>query len=74
MVSWNSKAVGSAPDQTATFPEKSLIRLLAVVEGVVWSLWFYVCMFYVDPYECVATYDRLKLVGGLVICKMDLVH
>ena len=28
---WNSKAVGSAPDQTATFPEKSLVRLLAVV-------------------------------------------
>ena len=59
LVPWNSKAVGSAPDQTATFPEKSLICLLAVVEGVgvgvVWSLWFYVCMFYVDPYECVAT-------------------
>ena len=30
----DSKAVGSAPDQTATFPEeKSLVRLLAVVVG-----------------------------------------
>ena len=29
----NSKAVGSAPDQTATFPEKSLVHLLAVVVG-----------------------------------------
>ena len=34
LVPWNSKAVGSAPDQTATFPEKSLVRLLAVVVGV----------------------------------------
>ena len=33
LVPWNSKAVGSAPDQTATFPEKSLVRLLAVVVG-----------------------------------------
>ena len=30
---WNSKAVGSAPDQTATFPVKSLVHLLAVVVG-----------------------------------------
>ena len=34
LVPWNSKAVGSAPDQTATFPVKSLVRLLAVVVGV----------------------------------------
>jgi len=34
LVPWNSKAVGSAPDQTATFPKKSLFRLLAVVVGV----------------------------------------
>ena len=34
LVLWNSKAVGSAPDQTATFPEKSLVRLLAVIVGV----------------------------------------
>ena len=33
-VPWNSKAVGSVPDQTATFPEKSLVRLLAVIVGV----------------------------------------
>ena len=33
LVPWNSKAVGSAPDQPATFPEKSLVRLLAVVVG-----------------------------------------
>ena len=33
LVPWNSKAIGSAPDQTATFPEKSLVRLLAVVVG-----------------------------------------
>jgi len=32
-VSRNSTAVGSAPDQTATFPEKSLVHLLAVVVG-----------------------------------------
>ena len=47
---WNSKAVGSAPDQTATFPEeRSLVRLLAVVVGVgvgvVGSRWLYICMF-----------------------------
>ena len=45
-VPWNSKAVGSAPDQTATFP---LVRLLAVVVGVgvgvVGSRWLYICMF-----------------------------
>ena len=29
----NSKAVRSAPDQTATFPEKSLVCLLAVPVG-----------------------------------------
>ena len=56
---WDSKAVGSAPDQTATFPEeKSLVRLLAVVVGVgvdvVGSRWLYLHVF-VDPYECVAT-------------------
>ena len=35
-----SKAVGSAPDQTETFPEKSLVRLLAVVVwGLVLGLW-----------------------------------
>ena len=33
LVPKNFKVVGSAPDQTATFREKSLIRLLAVVEG-----------------------------------------
>ena len=33
LVPWNSKAVGSSPDQ-ATFPEKSLVRLLAVAVGV----------------------------------------
>ena len=49
VVPWNSKVVGSSPDQTATFPEKSLIRLLAVVVGigvgVVGSRWLYICMF-----------------------------
>ena len=49
LVPWNSKAVGSSPDQTATFPEKSLVRLLAVVVGVgvvvVGSHWLYICMF-----------------------------
>ena len=59
LVPWNSKAVQSAPDQTATFPEKSLVRLLAVVVGGwVWgcgvSLALYLHVF-VDPYECVAT-------------------
>ena len=58
LLPWNSKAVGSAPDQTATFPEKSLVRLLAVVVrvdvGIVGSHWLYICIF-VDPYECVAT-------------------
>ena len=48
-VPWNSKSVGSAPDQTATFPEKSLVCLLAVVVGVgvgvVGSHWLYICMF-----------------------------
>ena len=33
LVPRNSKAVRSAPDQTATFPEKSLVRLLCVVVG-----------------------------------------
>ena len=33
LVPRNSKAVGSAPDQTETFPEKSLVNLLAVVVG-----------------------------------------
>ena len=33
LVLWNFKAVGSAPDQPATFPEKSLFRLLAGVGG-----------------------------------------
>ena len=46
LVPWNSKAVGSAPDRTATFPEKSLIRLLAVVMGLVLGLWGLVgCIF-----------------------------
>ena len=49
LVPWNSKAVGSAPAQAATFPEKSLVRLLAVVVGVgvgvVGSHWLYICMF-----------------------------
>ena len=50
LLHWNSKAVGSAPDQTATFPEKSLVRLLAVVVGVwCWgcgvSLALYICIF-----------------------------
>ncbi len=54
LVPRNSKAVESAPDQTVTFPEQSLVRLLAVVVGgLVLGLW--------------------GLVGGLVICKMDLV-
>ena len=60
LVPWNSKAVGSAPDQTATFPEeRSLVRLLAVVVGVgvgvVGSRWLYIFACFVDPYECVAT-------------------
>ena len=45
LVPWNSKAA----DQTATFPEKSLVHLLAVVVGVgvgvVGSRWLYICMF-----------------------------
>ena len=49
LVPWNSKAVGSAPDQTATFPVKSFVRLLAVVVGVgvvvVGSRWLYICIF-----------------------------
>ena len=50
LVPWNSKAIGSAPEQAATFPEeKSLVRLLAVVVGVgvgvVGSHWLYICMF-----------------------------
>ena len=57
LVPWNSKAVGSAPDQTATFPEKSLVRLLTVVVGVgigvVGSHWLYICMF-LWTLECVA--------------------
>ena len=35
------------------------------------SRWLYVCMFYVDSYECSDV--RVRLVGGLVICKMDMV-
>ena len=58
LVPWNSKAVGSAPDQTANFPKKSLFRLLAVVVGVgvgvKGSRWLYICMLYVDSYERVA--------------------
>ena len=49
LVPRNSKAVGSDPDQTETFPEKSLVRLLAVVGGVgvgvVGSCWLYICMY-----------------------------
>ena len=49
LVPWNSKAVGNAPDQTATFPETLLVRLLAVDVGVgvgvVGSRWLYICMF-----------------------------
>ncbi len=38
LVPWNSKAVRRAPDLTATFPEKSLVCLLAVVvEGWCWG-------------------------------------
>ena len=33
LVPRNSKAVESAPDQTVTCPEQSLVRLLAVVVG-----------------------------------------
>ena len=51
LVPRNSKAVRSAPDQTATLPEKSLFRLLAVVGGggrvgveVVAASSLYVCM------------------------------
>ena len=33
LVPRNSKAVGSAPNQTETFPGKSLVHLLAVVVG-----------------------------------------
>ena len=62
LVSWNSKAVGSAPDQTATFPEKSIVRFLAVVVRDCCWLYIFAC------------YNRLSLVGGLVICKMDLVR
>ena len=60
LVPWNSKAVGSSPDQPATFPEKSLVRLSAVVVGgwcwgcggLVGFIYLHV---FVDPYECVAT-------------------
>ena len=49
LVPWNSKAVGSSPDQPATFPEKSLVHLLAVIVGAgvgfVGSHWLYICMF-----------------------------
>ena len=49
LVPWNSKVVGSAPDQPATFPETSLVCLLAVVVGVgvgvVGSRSLYICMF-----------------------------
>ena len=59
LVPWNSKAVGSAPDQTATFPEEnSIVRLLAVVVGLVLGLWglvSFILAWFVDPYECVAT-------------------
>ena len=41
LVQWNSKAVRSAPDQTASFPEKSLVRLLAVVVGVSLALYLH---------------------------------
>ena len=58
LVPWNSKAVGSAPDQTANFPKKSLFRLLAVVvgvgvgvKGVSLALYFHVFC----GHECVAT-------------------
>ena len=58
LVHWNCKAVRSAPDQTATFTEKSLVHLLAVVVGGLvlrfWgSRWLYICMFYVDSYMSV---------------------
>ena len=50
LVPWNTKAVGSAPDQTATFPEMSLVRLLVVAVwvgiGIVGSRWLYICMFF----------------------------
>ena len=40
LVPQNSKPVGSARDQTETFPEKPLIRLLAfIVGGLVLELW-----------------------------------
>ncbi len=56
MVPRNSKAVRSAPEQTATFPEKSLVRLLAVVVGSWCWCWGVSCLHVnVDPYECVAT-------------------
>ena len=74
LVLWNSKAVGSAPDQTATFPEKSLVRLLAVVVGVdvgVMGSRLYLCMFL---WTLMSSYNRLRLVGGLVVFKMDLVR
>ena len=70
LVPWNSKAVGSAFDQPATFPEKSLVRLLAFGVGYVGSHWLYICMFLWTLMS--VCYDRLRLVGGLVICKMDL--
>ena len=58
LVPWNSKAVGSPPDQPATFPETLLVRLLAVVVGLVLGLWglvSFILAWFVDPYECVAT-------------------
>ena len=73
---WNFKAVGSSTDQPATFPEKSLVRLLAVAVGVgvgVCGVSFALFSCFCGPLG-VCSYERLKLVGGLVICKMDLMH
>ena len=74
----NSKPVGSAPDQTKTIPEKSLTRLLAfycrwVGVGAV-GVSLALCLHVFCGPLLVCSYERVRLVGGLVICKMDLVQ
>ena len=75
----NPKAVGSAPDQTETFPGKSLVHLLAVVVGRgggvgVVGASLTLCLHALCGPLCVCSYDQVRLVGGLVICKTDLVQ
>ena len=55
----------------------SLVRLLAVaVGGLVLGLWGLVglCLHVLCGPLCVYSYERLRLAGGLVICKVDLVR